>query len=235
MLRIAVCDDTWEDCQRVRTCTEAYFRQRHMEAVCDVYQEAEELLKQEKRYDLYLLDVMMPGMTGLEAAEKLHRKSGATVIIFITSSLEAAVEGYRVNAAGFLLKPVQEEAFQETMTRVLEQRLQVRAAVISVIHNRVPLTLRLSKVISFENRLHRVYVNLSDGEVLTLNQKIGELQEKLKPYEQFLRCHQSYIVNLNQVERMEAGAFMMMDGQMVPVSRNFYKESKNAYYHHLLK
>ena len=50
-----------------------------------------------------------------------------------------------------------------------------------------------------------------------------------------MRCHQSYVVNLEQVERLEDSCFHMREGQLIPISRNFYKQSKNAYYHHRLK
>ena len=51
----------------------------------------------------------------------------------------------------------------------------------------------------------------------------------------FLRCHQSYLVNLDYVDKLEDSCFYMRDGQMIPISRNFYKLSKNAYYHYRLK
>ena len=104
-----------------------------------------------------------------------------------------------------------------------------------MVHNRVPLKLKLERIAWFENRLHRVFVTLTDGEVISIHQKLTELQEELGEYPRFLRCHQSYLVNLEQVERLEDSCFHMKDGQVIPISRNFYKQSKNAYYHHRLK
>ena len=176
---------------------------------------------------------MMPGITGIETAARLG--NGRRAVVFITSSLEAAVDGYSVNAAGFILKPVERKNFQATMERVARQRLGEEEASISVVHNRVPLKLKLERIAWFENRLHRVFVTLTDGEVISIHQKLTELQEELGEYPGFLRCHQSYLVNLEQVERLEDSCFHMKDGQVIPISRNFYKQSKNAYYHHRLK
>ena len=78
-------------------------------------------------------------------------------------------------------------------------------------------------------------MTLTSGETLAIGQKLSELQEELKEHPQFLRCHQSYVVNLEQVERLEDSCFHMREGQLIPISRNFYKQSKNAYYHHRLK
>ena len=105
----------------------------------------------------------------------------------------------------------------------------------SLVHNRVNVELPLERLAWFENRLHRVFVKLTDGEVLSVNQKLSELQLALEPHSQFLRCHQSYLVNLDYVDKLEDSCFYMRDGQMIPISRNFYKQSKNAYYHYRLK
>lgn len=235
MLRIAICDDTPEDRLDVFHHTKSYFEKREMEVEIDSYSDAKELLLREHSYDLYLMDVLIPNMTGLEAAKRLQSLSERPVIIFITSSMEAAVEGYRVNAAGFILKPVQEADFEETFSRVISMYLKPQTAAITITHNRVPLTLPLRKIVYFENRLHRVSILTSDGELLTSSHKLTGFQEMLSEYSQFLRCHQSFLVNLDYVERMEDNSFLLQNQQLVPISRNFYKQSKNAYYHYLLK
>ena len=97
------------------------------------------------------------------------------------------------------------------------------------------MELKLSRILYFENRLHRVYIILRNGDILSIHQKLNELQEELKPQTCFLRCHQSYIVNLNYVETLGPMGFLMINGQSVPVSRNFYKECKQVYYHFQLK
>ena len=233
MLKIAVCDDTKEECALVVGYTSAFFRERGREVQIDTYGNGTGLLESGKQYDLYLLDVMMPGLNGIETAARLGK--GSSPVVLITSSLEAAVDGYSVNAAGFILKPVGKKKFEATMERVVKQRLGGDDACISVVHNRVPLQLKLERIAWFENRLHRVFVTLTDGEVISIHQKLTELQEELGGYPGFLRCHQSYLVNMEQVERLEDSCFYMKDGQMIPISRNFYKQSKNAYYHHRLK
>lgn len=233
MLRIAVCDDTREECDFIVEYASVFFEGRQMAVHIDTYEKGSELIEAGQEYDLYLLDVLMPGLTGIETAARLGK--GNHAVVFITLSLEAAVDGYSVNAAGFILKPVERNHFEATMERVVNQYLGEREACISVIHNRVPVHLKLERIAWFENRLHRVFVTLTSGETLAIGQKLSELQEELKEHPQFLRCHQSYVVNLEQVERLEDSCFHMREGQLIPISRNFYKQSKNAYYHHRLK
>ena len=188
VLKIAICDDTVEECREVEACAARFFGDRRLKARIDTYKDMPELLAADEEYDLYLLDVLMPGMTGIEGAGALQKKVERPVVVFITSSLESAVDGYSVNAAGFVLKPVEAERLEATLERVLRQYLGERRAVLTVPPNRVPVQLKLEKVVYFENRLHRVYVALDDGELLTISHKLSELQEELEGFSQFLRC-----------------------------------------------
>ena len=235
MYNVAVCDDTEEERLQAAEYAGRFFEREGIEVHIDTYAAGRALLESGRKYDLYLLDVLMPGMSGIDAAQALAEDKDHPVVVFITSSLESAVEGYRVEAAGFILKPVEEESFWSTMERVVRRRLGVKKSVLSLVHNRVNVELPLERLAWFENRLHRVFVKLTDGEVLSVNQKLSELQLVLEPHSQFLRCHQSYLVNLDYVDKLEDSCFYMRDGQMIPISRNFYKQSKNAYYHYRLK
>ena len=235
MYNVAICDDIEEERLQAAEYAGRFFEREGIEVHIDTYAAGRELLESGRKYDLYLLDVLMPGMSGIDAAQALAEDKDHPVVVFITSSLESAVEGYRVEAAGFILKPVEEESFWSTMERVVRRRLGVKKAVLSLVHNRVNVELPLERLAWFENRLHRVFVKLTDGEVLSVNQKLSELQLVLEPHSQFLRCHQSYLVNLDYVDKLEDSCFYMRDGQMIPISRNFYKQSKNAYYHYRLK
>lgn len=234
MLEIAVCEDTMAECRVIVEYAEAFFRERGLDAKVDAYADMDSLLAAGKEYGLYLLDVMLPGTSGIQGADILRQRGGDPVIVFITSSLESAVEGYRVNAAGFLLKPMTREQFDETMQRVTEQRLRPEKPVLSVVYNRMPVELVLDQVVFFESRLHRVYANLEDEEIISIGQKLSWVQGKLEKYAGFLRCHQSYLVNLDHVRHLEDSCFVMDNGSMIPVSRNFYKESKQAYYRYRL-
>ena len=197
MYNVAICDDTEEERLQAAEYAGRFFEREGIEVHIDTYAAGRELLESGRKYDLYLLDVLMPGMSGIDAAQALAEDKDHPVVVFITSSLESAVEGYRVEAAGFILKPVEEESFWSTMERVVRRRLGVKKAVLSLVHNRVNVELPLERLAWFENRLHRVFVKLTDGEVLSVNQKLSELQLVLEPHSQFLRCHQSYLVNLD--------------------------------------
>ena len=123
MFQIAVCDDDAAEYRRLSGYVADFFSLRNMPTEIDTFQSGMQFLAAKKCYDLYFFDVMMPQMSGLETARALQKREDDPVIIFVTSSLESAVEGYSVRAAGFVLKPIQLPAFEETMNRVLKSAL----------------------------------------------------------------------------------------------------------------
>ena len=235
MLKIAICDDTREERELVAQYAKRYFDARKQPAKFEIFHSMQDVLDTGRACDLYLLDVLMPGKSGIQGAGALQKKVERPVVVFITSSLESAVDSYRVCASGFLLKPVRWVDFEETMDRVCRQRLSLPQASLSVIVNRVPVELSLERISHFENRLHKAYATLTDGSVVPLSQKLSSILESVAEQEIFLRCHQSYIVNLAHVRTLEDTFFRMEDGTSVPISRAFYKEAKNAYYHYRLR
>lgn len=92
--------------------------------------------------------------------------------------------------------------------------------------NRVPVNLPLERISHFENRLHKVYATLTDGSIIPLSQKLSVILESVAAQEIFLRCHQSYIVNLTHVHTLEDSSFQMEDGTSIPISRAFIKKPK---------
>lgn len=235
MLRIAICDDTREEQTLIKDFAKRYFEDLNQPVELDLFDSMQALLDRKQAYDLYFLDVLMPGKNGIQGAAELLQRYSNPVMVFVTSSLESAVDSYRVCASGFLLKPVHWEDFKETMDRVSRQRLALNKASLSVTVNRVPIELPLERISHFENRLHKVYATLTDGSVISLNQKLSAILDSLSEHDVFLRCHQSYIVNLAQVHSLEDSCFQMEGGASIPISRAFYKEAKNAYYHYRLR
>ena len=235
ILKFAICDDTTEERELVEQYARRYFQKQNRPVELETFPSMQDVLDTGTAYGLYLLDVLMPGKSGIQGAADLLKLYSNPVIVFITSSLESAVDSYRVCASGFLLKPVRWEDFEETMDRVCLQKLSQPDACLSVVVNRVPVDLPLNRISHFENRLHKVYATLTDGSVIPLSQKLSAILESVSEQEIFLRCHQSYIVNLAHVHTLEDSSFQMEDGTSIPISRAFYKEAKNAYYHYRLR
>lgn len=202
MIRIAIVEDEREAAARLQALLERMLPE--MRHSCDVacFENAEDFLTvQRGRFDLVFLDIQMPGLNGLEAAAKLRETDRATVLIFVTSLAQYALEGYAVDAAGFLVKPVEEAALSLCLRRALRQ-LEGRAekkVMLSVegVRHYVPA----SEIYYVEVSNHQLVYHTSQGDYSTYD-AMSKLEKELSD-QGFARCNSCYLVNLRHVSSVD--------------------------------
>ena len=119
MLHIGICDDNQKDISRVQELA-VRFSEQHPEMPVQIqaYSSPYDLLDDIEKtggFDLYLLDVVMPHMTGVTLARRIRERKERAEILFLTVSKEYAVEAFSVKASGYLIKPVNQSAFEDAV------------------------------------------------------------------------------------------------------------------------
>lgn len=127
MLRIGICDDNREDIARIRELA-VRFSEEHPETPVQIqaYGQPYDLLDEVEKsggFDLYLLDVVMPHMTGVALARRLRERKERAEILFLTVSKEYAVDAFSVKAAGYLIKPVSKPDFDGAVLECIHRLL----------------------------------------------------------------------------------------------------------------
>lgn len=176
-----------------------------------------------KRPDIAFLDIQMPEMSGMEMARRLPSD---VKVVFTTAYREYAVEGFRVNALDYLLKPVSYDEFLESVNRARnntkniadrephESFLSVRSE-----HSIVRIPIDDIQFIEGLKDYVKIHIHGFQRPVLTL-MSIKSLEQTL-PVEKFMRVHRSYIVNLDHVTAMRTRRIVIDDRREVPVSDTF--------------
>ena len=177
-------------------------------ASCDNAVEAMSLIR-EKQPDLVFLDINMPNLTGMELARLLQEQPGQVPkIVFTTAYNHYAIEGYKVNAVDYLLKPFSYEEFLRAANKVLQiteeasNNFQTVAADDEFIFLKVEyqwVRIPLKEILYIESLKDYVKVHLDDSQkgVLSLI-SLKALEEKL-PSAKFMRVHRSFIVSLDKI------------------------------------
>ncbi|MCR4938211.1 MAG: LytTR family DNA-binding domain-containing protein [Lachnospiraceae bacterium] len=227
MFRIAICDDEATSLTLNKMLTEQILKEEGIEyEICtfdDIGQMADTLSKPGQRFDCLLSDILSTGMNGIEAAEKLRDFGERLDIIFISTTSDYALDGYRVRALRYLKKPVDSTLLKEAL--LLSYGNSSRKDSIAINCEGKYYNVDYSDIIFCESQAREVEFTLQNKKLVT-HMKISDL-EKVLPDEIFFRCHRSYIVNLKKVENIERYNATMKNGQLIPISQQLYSELKN--------
>ena len=227
---LAVCDDKKEELDTVLALLDQWQTERDVPLRRMAFQSAVELVEcaRQKKFTLYLLDVMMPGMDGLEAAREIRLFDDAAEIVFLSASPGFAYESYGVRALNYLLKPVEREKLFALLDQ-LRRREQTPQDALTLKTGttiiRVPYAL-----ISYAEVIGKhVYFHLTDGDVREVTGSMKDFESALLSRPEFIRIHRSYIVNLFQAKELSSAGLRTFQGENLPVSRLFYPQLQKDY------
>lgn len=177
-------------------------------------------------YDLVFLDIEMPAVDGITLARAIRAASEKVFIVFLTSHVEYAIEGYEVNALRYLTKPVDIEKLKEVIRYVQEKQGNARHLIIK--EDGEELLIDLNDIIYMESMNQNVRIVTSAGEHV-IRYNIGDFEEQLKN-DGFFRIHRGYLISLAKVKKLSKNDVIMESDFILPVSRSNVKALKDALY-----
>lgn len=229
-MHIAVCDDNESELSRISFLLEDYRRKRNNPITYEVFHSATALLDAitAHRFDLLLLDILMPGVTGMDAAKEIRRTDSEIPIIFLTSSREFAVESYRVSAEDYMMKPAREDEIFLAIDRLMT-RLAQDGAYLTLKTGDGIVKLPLSQIVYVEVINRTVHFALVGNEAREAYGYLADYEGDLLADPYFYKPHRSYIVNLRQMTALGKNGFSTTVGKTVPVARDAFAKAKAAY------
>lgn len=232
LYRVAVCEDDRMEGEQLVSLCRSILNDTGVAADVQLYTSADALdaavFGQQTVFDLYLLDIQMEGMSGLELAQRLYNCGVRDKVIFVTGSAEYALSGYEAHPLHYLLKPVRRERLAKALALAQERTGQ---RVILFRRSRVDVPLPMGDIRWLESQNHNLAVRLEDR-FETFSMTMSEAEAQV-PEHQFFRCHRSFLVNLDWVKTVSRAEAILLDGQKVPVGRSFYTAFQSALIHHL--
>lgn len=217
-MRIAVCDDLRQDREKLRDSLKDALAQRRVAGDVMLFVSGDALLERLSResFDAYFLDIYMEGLSGVETAYRLRERDPEAVLVFTTTSSGHMAEGFDVGAVHYLVKPVTPETVGPALDRCLK-RMKKQERYISLTVDRAERNVLLSAIRYAESHERQCLITTASG-VLTPYIRIGELEAMLDG--RFLRCHRSFVINMDEAEGLFPDGFLMTDGATIPVKRD---------------
>ncbi len=222
MMRIAIVEDEEEFRTVLKNYIDRYASESGETIRVSMFTEGLTFLEEyHGGYDLILMDILMPHMSGMETARKLRLVDETVVIVFITSMVQYAIQGYEVNAAAYLVKPAAYGQFSDTMDRIRRTVLRTETATVIVSQKENSVVLPVRKIAYIEVYNHSLVFHTQDSSY----EMRGSLTEyETDPrFEGFVKVSKSHMVNVAFIAAIDEDT-LTVAGDVLPLTRRRKKE-----------
>lgn len=232
-LKIAVCEDQCGDAERLARYVNSCLADLGVSCELAIFTNCESFLCtfHPGSYDIVFLDIYLDsGMTGMQCAQQIRQSDLDCLIVFTTESQDHLLDGYRVEAVHYILKPVSKQDVNAALTRCLRHVLELEPKACTVLVERKPVRIPVRDIRYVEVRDKYCHIH-TQGDVVITRTAISELEQQL-PSPPFLLSHRCYLVNLNHVAGIDDD-FVMEGGDRALIRRIGYKRVKEQYTRYL--
>ena len=225
--KIAICDDFEQDAKYIASAVNKWAEKERILLDVEVFPSADSFLfhyADHKDFDIMLLDIEMPSMSGIELAKKIRLENDAVQIIFITGFIDYISEGYDVAALHYLMKPLSEDKLSEVLNRaVLKIRKNEKSLFLSISGEMLRIPIYQIKYLEVQQN----YVTVHAKKDYTVKKTLGEFESELD--ERFYRIGRSFIVNLSCIDKITKNSVHLSDGSVIPLPRGQYESLNKAF------
>ena len=235
-MRIAVVDDIANErkllCRRLIN----QFARRGVHADLFEYENGELFLAsaKERPFAAVFLDIYMTGANGIETAKELRSFDAGCLLVFTTTSTDHALDGFRVRAMHYLVKPYEEKELTELTDEILA-RIPSSGKYLDVKVNGSNIQIPFRKIVYAEHFSHMIHIHtIQKKEVLT-RQSFEAFTSLLKMDPRFYLCNRGVVINLEHAVDFNGKEFLLDDENRVPVSRKLIKNARQVFMDYLFQ
>ncbi|RKI24556.1 DNA-binding response regulator [bacterium 1xD8-6] len=227
-VKIAVCDDEIIFARKLEKIINKYCTVKQIPFQIDIYQSGKEFIADNIKmmeYQIVFLDINMEEIDGLEAARELRKLCRDTYVIFVTAFINYTLEGYKVDAIRYLLKS--DGNFGQSVCESLDavfEKMQYKPHIREFSFQQGARRVALEKIVYIESSLHKLTFYVAEEGIVpyTMYETLNHIAAIFSG--DFVRIHQSYLVNLRFVRRIEGNNLLLQDNLALPVARSKLKE-----------
>lgn len=230
-MRVAICDDNELERRKLELFLRRLEKDEQITMDISMFDSGEAILKARENgefFDILFLDIYMHGISGLSVAKNLSDAGFKGSVIFCTSSVEHAVESYKLKADGYIVKPFEYKDFVDAIWRCRER---FDRKCLSFRAERLEYSLPIKDILYIETKTRGCTIHTSDKEYTTYK-KISEFSDELTTEDGFIRIGRSFIVNLANVTECDSDMMTLTNGDTIPLpirEKAKYRQMINGY------
>ena len=232
MLNIAVCDDEKEIRDYLSARIYDLLAEEDLDGKVTAFPDGESLCAQyegkKADFDLIFLDITMPGTDGMTAAKRIRAVDKSVMLVFVTASAEFVFSGYEVRAFRYILKPDLVNGFPGVFRECLKELTKSDEVRFSFQAGAKTVWVPVRDILYFESDKRKIIIHCAGEREYSFYGKLDSVEETLKKHD-FVRCHQSFLINALKISSLRQGEVTLTDGSAVPVSKHRAKETNEAF------
>lgn len=226
-MRIAICDDN-----KVTTaCIEEYITSLPFKDIkYDVFYSGDDLIKyienNQITYNIYFMDIEMPGRTGIETSKYIRIRDKNALIIFVTDHKQYVYDVFDVLPFRFLAKPIDQESLNTVLGEAVEYIRKMKQ-VFFFKQGKAQLQVPFDEVLYFAGNGRKVRIVTIETEYEYYD-KISNIKDQID-MNLFLQIHASYLVNMDKIRLIKDNEVLLENKEVLPISKKFKKEVKELH------
>lgn len=221
MIKVAICEDREVDRSLLQKIVSVLMKERGLDFYIDTFEKGELLINgySNHPFDLIFLDIMMDGLDGIETGRQIRKLDSSVEIVYCTASEDFAIAAYEIHAMGYLLKPYEPGRIGAVIDYYVQKHPQNEQNFIEVKSRRKSVIIPYNDIIYMESENKVVYIYTITRGNIKVYSKLDAFEEQINQ-KSFLRCHQSYLVNLQHVAGLVDSDFIMVNDDVVPIRKS---------------
>jgi len=236
MLRIAICDDLPSDRLKIEKSINAYCHEEDYDIQIISFEKGEALIKHygesQAAFDIIYLDIYMSGINGIKTAEKVRQYDLECKIIFTTSSPDHALDSFAVYPFNYLIKPISKTAFVSVLEKAIKEIDKENQKSLSIKIGSTMKTIYYKDLIFVASDAKLINIHTTQNMIFSFICKLDDIETQLND-KRFLRCHKSFLVNMDSIMRAEDYSFIMSDATRIPITQRYFPSIKKTFYNYI--
>lgn len=227
MYRIAICEDSKEFLRKISELTKQFFRESEEDVKIEEYENGKWLkedILEKKIFDIVILDIEMPDVSGMELASLLNKSFPEAVLIFVTAHMEYAIAGYEMSVFRYIPKSRLDEMLGNALAAAC-QKLNLQDTEVYIVHRPEGVFRIFQKEITYIYKEDKNAIIVAGDKKIKIRTALKNVFSELDQ-NRFLFIERGYIVNISQISSVEKDTVVMKNGIRLPIGASRIYETK---------
>ena len=226
MINVLIYDDNQKDIEHLSKCLYKFFEKKELQYQINICEGREDLLQKIKQSDLLFLDMEINGESGIDLGLELQNMNHDCRIIITTNYSKYAIDGYKIHADRYFIKPINQAEFDLEMDAVIKRFIKHTIGFYDKNISDHKIYIKDILYIEFTNR--KSIIHKLDGKNVVTTCTLKYWYDKLNEYG-FAYPYKAFLVNLEYISAFNKNEIILVNGETIPLSRHYKKEFDQKY------